>query len=449
MANAIKILIGLLIFVLTIGIVFAEEIPALSEISDISGQETESISYTDSADYSIALSRSNRCPVVTAGDDKIVESGKSVTLNGVAYDLDRDVIYSYWSGSGRFQSRYNPSTIYTAPVVTRNATVTLTLISRDNKGGQGLDKVVIRIIKSPTPTPTPTITVTPTPTPTIPTPTPTPTITVTPTPTPTPNHNPTVSIRGTRVVQAGNLISAFAIASDPDGDRLAYGWYASEGTISNPTGTNVTITTSPSSETVKVVYVSVTVNDGKGGTASAGMNVYVITMPTPTPTPTPTLTPIPTHTPTPTPTIPTPTPTPTQSPNNNPVVSVSGPTTVNSGELITATAVASDPDGDPLTYSWYASEGAVSNPTGTTTTVTTPTYITSPVDMVIRITVNDGRGGTASATLNVRVMPVSPTPTPTPTQSPNNNPVVSVSGPTTVNSGELITATAVASDPDG
>jgi len=59
--------------------------------------------------------------------------------------------------------------------------------------------------------------------------------------------------------------------------------------------------------------------------------------------------------------------------------------------------------------------------------VTTPTYITSPVDMVLRITVSDNRGGSGMATLNVRVMPLagqsSNTYTLPSTDNTNNNPV--------------------------
>jgi hypothetical protein len=390
-----RIITLLISFLLILGM---STVLSAEEIDFFGARESPMIEGYTNPDFS-TLNLNNRCPVVSAGPDRIVKSGERFTLSGSAYDLDGDRITSYWVGSGTFQSRYSPTSSYTAPIVRRDTMITLSLISKDNKGGQGLDKVIIKVLAyCPIPTPT----VTPTPTPTF-TPTPTPTFTPTPTQTPTPNRPPVVHIYGTRYVIAGQPIQATAMAYDPDGDPITYSWTASEGVISNPTGSKTTISTIGGITSQKRVTVNVMVRDNKGASGYATMYVTVIPFINPTPTPTP---------------IPE---------NRDPIVSVSGPTTINSGELITAIATASDPDGDPITYSWYASEGAISNPNGATTTVTTPTYITSPVDMVLRITVSDNRGGSGMATLNVRVMPLagqsSNTYTLPSTDNTNNNPV--------------------------
>jgi peptidoglycan-associated lipoprotein len=71
------------------------------------------------------------------------------------------------------------------------------------------------------------------------------------------------------------------------------------------------------------------------------------------------------------------------------------------GRTSTVTATASDPDGDPLTYRWAAPQGTLANPAERQTIWTAPQQEgTVPVT----VTVNDGKGGTASATTNIQVV---------------------------------------------
>jgi len=61
--------------------------------------------------------------------------------------------------------------------------------------------------------------------------------------------------------------------------------------------------------------------------------------------------------------------------------------------------VASDPDGDELTYEWTATGGEISGQ-GSTITWEAPN---SCADYVVTITVTDGRGGEASEELGIEV----------------------------------------------
>ena len=77
------------------------------------------------------------------------------------------------------------------------------------------------------------------------------------------------------------------------------------------------------------------------------------------------------------------------------------PCTVEVGRTSTVTANASDPDGDPLTYAWKAAQGTLANPTARQSLWTAPQQEgTVPVT----VTVNDGKGGTASDTVNIMVI---------------------------------------------
>jgi len=72
-------------------------------------------------------------------------------------------------------------------------------------------------------------------------------------------------------------------------------------------------------------------------------------------------------------------------------------TLIGLGETATITAVAVDPDGDPLTYSWVVTAGQVQG-TGSQVTFVAPNEWGA---QFIRVQVEDGRGGVAFATVSV------------------------------------------------
>jgi outer membrane protein OmpA-like peptidoglycan-associated protein len=70
------------------------------------------------------------------------------------------------------------------------------------------------------------------------------------------------------------------------------------------------------------------------------------------------------------------------------------------GAPSTVTADAADPDGDALTYAWKAPTGSLANPASRQTVWTAPMTVgTVPVT----VAVDDGKGGTASASVNIEV----------------------------------------------
>jgi outer membrane protein OmpA-like peptidoglycan-associated protein len=81
------------------------------------------------------------------------------------------------------------------------------------------------------------------------------------------------------------------------------------------------------------------------------------------------------------------------------------------GETVRCRAVASDPDGDPLTYSWTANSGRV---TGSGTEAVFDSAGVAPgTTVTITVSVSDGRGGTAQSDCSVRVQaPEKPKPEP-------------------------------------
>ena len=99
---------------------------------------------------------------------------------------------------------------------------------------------------------------------------------------------------------------------------------------------------------------------------------------------------------------PPPTPAPPAPPANRPptVTAACNPCIVEPGGTLTVTAKAQDPDGDKLTYLWSGPSGTFKNPSGAETPWTAGQQ-EGPVTLTV--TVDDGRGGKAQATVNVEV----------------------------------------------
>ena len=99
---------------------------------------------------------------------------------------------------------------------------------------------------------------------------------------------------------------------------------------------------------------------------------------------------------------PPPPPEPDPPPVNRPptVTAQCDPCEVQVGETSNVTATANDPDNDPLTYRWSAPTGTL-NPNDQPSATWTAPNQSGPVP--ISVTVDDGRGGTASDTVTVQV----------------------------------------------
>lgn len=127
---------------------------------------------------------------------------------------------------------------------------------------------------------------------------------------------------------------------------------------------------------------------------------------------------------------------PTPADNQLPVVTSLIPeaTMLIPGAVTKITCVASDPDGDTLTYTWKATGGDISA-TEDIASWRAPNFAG---EFVISVIVDDGRGGTAAKSYTLTV-------------TTNQRPVVSsiTARPATLERGETSTITCEASDPDG
>jgi outer membrane protein OmpA-like peptidoglycan-associated protein len=185
-------------------------------------------------------------------------------------------------------------------------------------------------------------------------------------PAPPANHPPVAacSVNPTSLYAgSGDTVAVHVTASDPDNDPLTYSYTATGGTIE---GTGPDARWNSSGVAVGSYTVSVKVDDGKGGTASCAADIKV-----------------------------------EQRPNRPPTASLAiERSPILPGERTGVTCNGSDPDNDPLTYSYTATGGQI---TGTGSSVQFDSTGAKPGTYTVKCNVNDGRGGTADASSSVEV----------------------------------------------
>lgn len=162
---------------------------------------------------------------------------------------------------------------------------------------------------------------------------------------------------------SGDFVVISAQAGNPGNRSLNYSWSASEGAVD---GTGPEVRWNSSDRHPGTYTIKVGVDDGRNGTAGCSVSVRV-----------------------------------ERRPNRPPTISCSADRgAVTSGETVEITAVASDPDNDPLSFSWNASGGKTE---GSGTSVRFKTADLPPGSYTISGRVDDGRGGTADCAVNVDV----------------------------------------------
>jgi outer membrane protein OmpA-like peptidoglycan-associated protein len=194
-----------------------------------------------------------------------------------------------------------------------------------------------------------------------------------PNPPPPPNHSPVAACSATPTsVYAGSndAVSIHVNASDPDNDTITYSYTASGGAVEG-TGPDARFNTSGLAEGTYTVTAKV--DDGKGGTATCAADIAVA-----------------------------------KKPNQPPTIScATDRSPILPGERTGITATASDPDGDPLTYSYTATGGQV---TGDGPKAQFDSTGLAPGSYTVKCSVSDGRGGTADSSTNIDVQQPPPPP---------------------------------------
>jgi hypothetical protein len=188
-----------------------------------------------------------------------------------------------------------------------------------------------------------------------------------------PNHPPVASCTANpSSVYQGTTdpVTIHVAASDADNDPLNYSYTATGGTVD---GTGADVRWSPANLALGTYTVNAKVDDGRGGTATCAADIAI-----------------------------------TKRPNRPPVISCAPERSpIIAGERVAIKSTASDPDGDPLTYSYSATSGQVS---GTGPTAQFDSTGLAAGSYPVNCTADDGQGGRTSASTNVDVQQPAPPP---------------------------------------
>jgi len=183
---------------------------------------------------------------------------------------------------------------------------------------------------------------------------------------PKPNHPPVAACSAAQPSVFEGSTDAIAIhvnATDADNDALTYSYTATGGTVD---GTGADVRWNPSGLAIGNYTVNAKVDDGHGGTASCATDVAVA-----------------------------------KRPNQPPVISCAPERNpIFAGERVAIKSTASDPDNDPLTYSYATTGGQIS---GTGASAQFDSTGLAPGNYSVTCTADDGRGGRTSAPTAVTV----------------------------------------------
>ena len=220
------------------------------------------------------------------------------------------------------------------------------------------------------------------------------------------NQCPSVTIdTSSRTVNGRSYVSLEATTSDPEGDSLSYTWSGS-GTFSSPSSED-SVWRAPAAQTTEQTYaLKLSVSDGRL-TCSDSVDIIVRA-------------------------------------NQPPSVTITAPTApiqpVNGGDTVSLKAIASDPEGDSLSYLWSATgnAGSFDNASSRNTDWTAPDAQPTNQAYTLTLTVSDTRLS-KTATVDITVLGV--------VEPANTAPEVTILTPSqTVDVGETIDLAATGDD---
>lgn len=326
----------------------APDVGAAGEILEFSLTVDDGNGGSDTDVVRVQVTFLNRSPVADAGAGQAVSEGATASQTGSASDPDGNLLTIQWTQvSGPSVALLNDQTLtvtFTAPAVTRDeADIVLRLVASDAYGGSASDEVTIHLDNV--------------------------------------NRPPTAEAPANMSVPEETAVSLIGQAVDPDSEEqgdLVYQWVQSSGpaVVLVGSGANVDftapiVTAGGDPEARETLTFQLTVTDPNGASDTDSVDVVVANV------------------------------------DHAPIAVAGTNLSVNEASHVTLNGSASsDPDGDVLSYSWQQVSGPVVVLTDADTpfpAFTTPFVSAAGATLEFELTVNDGFGGTSSATTSVTV----------------------------------------------
>ena len=214
----------------------------------------------------------------------------------------------------------------------------------------------------------------------------------------TPNRAPTVTVPANYTVNEGSTGTLVATASDPDLDPLTYAWTQTSGSLVTLSGASTASAsfTAPAVAADTTITFSVKVCDPSALCATASTSVLVKNVP-----------------------------------NSPPAIAstTATPNPLDEGKPGVLGVVATDPDGDPLTYAWTQLSGPTATLTGATSanaSITGP-QTSAPATLTFQVQVCDNKGGCVTRQVSVTL------------NDSNKPPTAVITAPVSASPGQLVT----------
>ena len=353
----------------------------------------------NSRTFEITILNFNHPPTASAGDDRAIPEGDTVTLNATASDPDTgDTLTYLWTSDRPGLPMSNSDTLapsFTAPQVDTDTAITLTLSVTDQHNATATDQVTITVTDVPA---NATLAAD------------TRDVQHANFTTAIPNNPPTASAGDDQIIPEGDTVTITGTASDPDtGDTLTYLWTSDRpGLPVSDSDTLAPSFTAPQVDTDTAIILTLSVTDSHNATATDQVTITVTDVPPP---------------------------------NTAPTASAGDDQTIPEGDTVTITGTASDPDtGDTLTYLWTSDRPGL--PVSDSDTLA-PSFTAPQVDtdtaIILTLSVTDSHNATATDQVTITVTDVPP---------PNTAPTASAGDDQTIPEGDTVTITGTASDPD-
>jgi hypothetical protein len=315
---------------------------------------TDSHGASNSATVEVDVTYVNHPPTAEAGDEQTVDEGATVSLSGSGTDPDNNLLLFSWSQSSGpsvtiipDQADSSKATFIAPQTFCAGDVIVMTLTVDDQYGGVTTDDVTINVANV--------------------------------------NHPPTAKGGGNQQVSEGASVELHGIGEDADMEEvagLAFQWTQTSGPDLGPipSGKDL-IFTAPSigggdpNASVDLGF-RLTVSDSCNGSATDDITVHVANIP------------------------------------HSPVAVAQGPAQANEGgdNVTLDGSGSSDPDNDPLTYTWTQCGGPAvtlsyaSGDTGHTMPMFTTPWVSADTPLKFKLTVSDGYDGTSTAYVTVTVI---------------------------------------------
>ena len=205
---------------------------------------TDNDGATASDSVSVLVTRVNSAPLVSLGEDVIIDEYTEVSLVGVASDEDGNIAsYSFSQTSGPTilsTSIASPSINFTPPESIEIQIYTFELTVTDNDGLTASDSIMVKV-----------------------------------------NKPPTVNVGEDIVVDSGVIVNLSGLANDIDGNIASYYWTQTSGPVVSISDSDSSMATfmAPTVTADEVLVFSLTVTDSDGKAVTDSLNVKVSKLP--------------------------------------------------------------------------------------------------------------------------------------------------------------------------